>query len=98
MELSTKDVIERVVANQNCAKNVATLAVEATIQAMFELLTTDDCTRLRIKNIGIFSVNERDACIRRNPRTNEPVPVEPSTGVSFRAAKRFKEVLNDHSM
>ena len=97
MEFSTKDVINRLVENENCAKNVATAAVDATIQAMFDLLNHEDCTKLRIKNIGIFSVSEREGHLGRNPRTGESVEVRPSRGVSFKAARALKLALNDNT-
>ena len=97
MEFSTKDVINRLVENENCAKNVATAAVDATIQAMFDLLNHEDCTKLRIKNIGIFSVSEREGHLGRNPRTGESVEVKPSRGVSFKAARALKLNLNDNT-
>jgi nucleoid DNA-binding protein len=97
MEFSTKDVVARLVENEKCAKNVAVAAVDATIQAMFDLLKSDDCTKLRIKNIGIFSVSERDGHLGRNPRTGESVEVKPSRGVSFKAARALKLELNDNT-
>lgn len=50
--------------------------------------------RVELRGFGSFSVREREARIRRNPRTGEQVEVDASSSIYFRAGKPLLEKLN----
>ena len=49
--------------------------------------------RIRIVGLGILQVRKRAARMGRNPATGEPLPINASKKVAFRAAKELKEAV-----
>ena len=49
--------------------------------------------RVRIVGLGILQVRKRAARTGRNPATGEPIQIEASKKVAFRAAKELKEAV-----
>ena len=49
--------------------------------------------RIRIVGLGILQVRKRAARTGRNPATGEPIQIEASKKVAFRAAKELKEAV-----
>jgi len=49
--------------------------------------------RVRIVGLGILQVRKRAARIGRNPATGEPLQIQASRKVAFRAAKELKEAV-----
>jgi integration host factor subunit beta len=51
--------------------------------------------RVELRGFGAFSVRKRDARTGRNPRTGEPVAVEPKYVPFFKAGKELRARLNN---
>jgi integration host factor subunit beta len=51
--------------------------------------------RVELRGFGAFSVRKRDARTGRNPRTGEPVSVEPKHVPFFKAGKELRSRLNN---
>jgi hypothetical protein len=47
--------------------------------------------RIELRNFGVFEVKRRKARKARNPRTGEPVDVEPKNVVTFKPGKEMEE-------
>ena len=47
--------------------------------------------RIELRNFGVFEVKRRKARKARNPRTGEPVNVEPKNVVTFKPGKEMEE-------
>ena len=51
--------------------------------------------RVELRGFGAFSVRQRDARTGRNPRTGQPVSVDPKHVPFFKAGKELRARLND---
>lgn len=51
--------------------------------------------RVELRGFGAFSVRQRDARTGRNPRTGQPVSVEPKNVPFFKAGKELRARLNN---
>jgi integration host factor subunit beta len=51
--------------------------------------------RVELRGFGAFSVRKREARVGRNPRTGEPVAVEPKYVPFFKAGKELRARLNN---
>lgn len=73
--------------------------VERLVNTIFEEITTAlaNGQRVELRGFGAFSVKQRDGRIGRNPRTGEPVVVEPKHVPFFKAGKQLRERLNKES-
>ena len=50
--------------------------------------------RVELRGFGVFSTRGRDSRMGRNPRTGQPVKVQPKIVPFFRAGKELQERLN----
>jgi integration host factor subunit beta len=63
--------------------------VQKTFDAIVETLLREK--RIELRNFGVFEVKRRKARKARNPRTGEPVEVEPKNVVTFKPGKEMEE-------
>jgi integration host factor subunit beta len=63
--------------------------VQKTFDAIVETLLREG--RIELRNFGVFEVKRRKARKARNPRTGEPVEVEPKNVVTFKPGKEMEE-------
>src|SRR5690606_8448139 len=63
--------------------------VQWTFDAIIETLATEG--RIELRNFGVFEVRERKARKARNPRTGDPVEVQPKNVVTFQPGKEMEE-------
>lgn len=66
--------------------------VDAALKAIQNALVEGD--KIGITGFGTFEVVERPARECKNPRTGEPVYVEASKAIKFKAGKLLKEAVN----
>jgi len=90
--MNRKDIVERVAGEAGIAKQFAEAAVAAVFAALTEALVRGE--DVSVAGFGRFARKDRPARKGRNPRTGERIAVGPSSGVSFKAAKALKDVLN----
>jgi integration host factor subunit beta len=63
--------------------------VQMTFDAIVETLLSEG--RIELRNFGVFEVKRRKARKARNPRTGDPVEVEPKNVVTFKPGKEMEE-------
>jgi len=63
--------------------------VQKTFDAIVDTLLRE--RRIELRNFGVFEVKRRKARKARNPRTGEPVDVEPKNVVTFKPGKEMEE-------
>ena len=70
--------------------------VERIVTAIFEEITNALARqdRVELRGFGAFSVKSRQGRQGRNPRTSEPVAVEPKHVPFFKTGKELREQLN----
>ena len=90
--MKKRDMVERVAGEAGIAKGAAEAAVGAVFASIAEALARGE--EVTVAGFGRFARTERAAREGRNPRTGEPMAIGPSSGVSFRAARALKDVLN----
>jgi nucleoid DNA-binding protein len=67
--------------------------VQKTFDAIVETLLREK--RIELRNFGVFEVKRRKARKARNPRTGEPVEVEPKNVVTFKPGKEMEEQVRN---
>src|SRR5206468_4477775 len=67
--------------------------VQKTFDAIVETLLREG--RIELRNFGVFEVKRRKARKARNPRTGEPVEVEPKNVVTFKPGKEMEEKVRN---
>jgi integration host factor subunit beta len=71
--------------------------VEKIVDVIFDEISAalERGDRVELRGFGAFSVRKRDARTGRNPRTGEPVSVEPKHVPFFKAGKELRSRLNN---
>jgi DNA-binding protein HU-beta len=84
------DLIETVAKKTDMTKKDATMAVDATLDAIKRGTKKGGVS---IAGFGSFSVSSRKARMGRNPQTGEQIKIKASKTVRFRPGKDYKESL-----
>lgn len=89
-----KSELIQTIAQQN--PHLRTEEVETVVNTVFEEITTalSEGRRVELRGFGTFSVKNRPAHSGRNPKTGEPVYIEPKSIPYFRMGKELKKRLN----
>lgn len=94
MKAVTKsELIERVAESTKISKGRSELAVNTIFDAMVNSLTRGE--GIEIRGFGSFTVRTYKAYEGRNPRTGEPVHVEPKKLPFFKVGKELRERVNE---
>ncbi len=80
-----KEISEKLGLTQLKTKEI----VQKTFDAIVDTLLSE--RRIELRNFGVFEVKRRKARKARNPRTGEPVNVDPKNVVVFKAGKIMEE-------
>lgn len=80
--VSRKALIERISAQNGSTKVEATANLGVVLDAISEAL--QEGKKVSLSGFGSFSVQERAACVRRNPATGESVDVPAKKVVKFK--------------
>jgi nucleoid DNA-binding protein len=67
--------------------------VQKTFDAIVDTLLREG--RIELRNFGVFEVKRRKARKARNPRTGDPVDVEPKNVVTFKPGKEMEEKVRN---
>lgn len=86
------ELVEAVATNAGLTKADATRAIDATFDAITEVLKKGD--KITLIGFGTFSVSKRDARTGRNPLTGEPVNIPARNAVTFKAGTQLKNSVN----
>ncbi|MGB3542448.1 HU family DNA-binding protein [Rubrivirga sp.] len=93
--LTKKDVARRVSAEIGEPLYKCEPWVQATIEALRDLMTSADPeVRIELRDFGVFEVKKTKAKPKaRNPKTNETVFIPARRKTHFKAGKRLREAL-----
>ncbi len=63
------------------------------VQTLLETIVSEisEGNRLELRDFGVFEPRVRKARQARNPKTNEPVKVDPKVVIGFKAGKKMSE-------
>lgn len=84
-------LIEAVASELGASKAAATRAVDAVINCITSGIQKDE--GVTIVGFGTFTKKQRKARIGRNPVTGEPMPINASRTVGFRASQSLKQLV-----
>ena len=90
--MTKSDLIEAVAEKLNLPKGKAELIVNCVFDCMEGSLRTGE--RIEIRGFGSFEIRHYKAYEGRNPRTGDPVGVQPKRLPFFKVGKELKERVN----
>src|SRR3954471_14140363 len=91
--VTKSDLIELVANKLNLPKGKAELIVNCIFDSMEESLRKGE--RIEIRGFGSFEIRHYKAYEGRNPRTGDPVEVQPKRLPFFKVGKELKERVNN---
>ena len=90
--MTKSDLIEKVAAQLSLPKGKAELIINCIFDSMEESLKAGH--RIEIRGLGSFEIRRYKAYEGRNPRTGDPVGVNPKRLPFFKVGKELKERVN----
>jgi DNA-binding protein HU-beta len=91
--MTKSELISQVAADTGVSKVDIQKVVESVISTIIKSLKKEP--RFPVFGLGIFEVVKRPKRKGRNPRTGEPLTVKAHKAVKFKAAKVFKDAVNN---
>jgi integration host factor subunit beta len=91
--MTKSDLIEMVAQKLHLPKGKAELIVNCVFDSMEESLKRGE--RIEIRGFGSFEIRHYKAYEGRNPRTGDPVGVQPKRLPFFKVGKELKERVNE---
>ena len=89
--MTKADLVARIAEESGVSKKAAGMALNSMVKAIHEVLKKGD--KIRIADLGSFSVVKRQARQGVNPRTGKPIKIPATKAPKFAAAKALKEVV-----
>lgn len=90
--MNKSELVGLVAEELQCSRAAAARTVDAVLEGISR--GVESTGSVTISGFGTFSLRERAGRMVRNPSTGEPIRVEPSVGVGFRAGCRLRELVN----
>ncbi|MDQ7781508.1 MAG: HU family DNA-binding protein [Desulfomonilaceae bacterium] len=87
--MTKSELVARVAEEAGISKKAAAGAVDSVVEAIHDVLKKGE--KIRITDLGSFSVVTRKARKGVNPRTGEPLNIPATRAPKFAAAKALKE-------
>ena len=87
--MNKSELIEQLSISKNIPNKRAEEIVNLVFNSMTEALTEGD--RIEIRGLGSFVVKDYDTYTGRNPKTGEPITVNPKKLPFFKVGKELKE-------
>lgn len=87
--MNKSELIEQLSITKDISIKRAEEIVNLVFSSMTEALTTGD--RIEIRGLGSFVVKDYGTYTGRNPKTGEPITVEPKKLPFFKVGKELKE-------
>jgi integration host factor subunit beta len=91
--MTKSDLIEKLAERLKLPKGKAETIVNTIFESMESALARGE--RIEIRGLGSFEVRSYKAYEGRNPRTGEPVGVQPKRLPFFKVGKELKERVNE---
>lgn len=89
--MTKAELVARIAEEAGISKKAATMALDAMVNAIHEVLKKRE--KIRITDLGSFSVVKRQARIGVNPRTGIPIKIAATLAPKFTPAKALKEAV-----
>lgn len=89
--MTKADLVARIATDAGISKKAAGAALESVVQAIHEVLKNNG--KIRVTDLGTFSVVPRKARKGVNPRTGKPIKIPATSAPKFGAAKALKDVV-----
>ena len=86
------ELVEAVATNAGLTKADALRAIDATFDAITEVLKKGD--KITLIGFGTFGVSKREARTGRNPQTGAAVNIPARNAVTFKAGSQLKNEVN----
>lgn len=86
------ELVEAVATNAGLTKADALRAIDATFDAITEVLKKGD--KITLIGFGTFGVSKREARTGRNPQTGAAVNIPARNAVTFKAGSQLKKEVN----
>ncbi len=93
--MTKSELIEVIAQRTKITKRRAELVVNCIFDGMAESLAHDD--GIEIRGFGSFTIRHYKPYTGRNPRTNQPVPVESKKLPFFKVGKDLKDLVNSRA-
>ncbi len=90
--MTKAELIKRMAEKSGVSKKETEASLKAFMETVIETIKEGD--KIQLVGFGTFEPRQRSAREGKNPQTKEPMHIEASKSVGFRASKSFKEVLN----
>ena len=87
--MTKKEIVKQISDDLGLTQLKVKDIVQMTFDAIVETLLREK--RIELRNFGVFEVKCRKARKARNPRTGEPVEVEPKNVVAFKPGKEMED-------
>jgi nucleoid DNA-binding protein len=88
-QVTKKEIVKQISDDLGLTQLKVKDIVQQTFDAIVATLLREG--RIELRNFGVFEVKRRKARKARNPRTGEPVEVEPKNVVTFKPGKEMEE-------
>ncbi len=89
--MTKADLVARIAEESGVSKKAAGMALNSMVKAIHEVLKKGD--KIRIADLGSFSVVKRQARQGVNPRTGKPIKIPATKAPKCAAAKALKDVV-----
>jgi DNA-binding protein HU-beta len=89
--MTKADLVSRIAEEAGISKKAAGQALNSMVNAIHEVLRKGD--KIRVADLGSFSVVKRQARQGVNPRTGKPLKIPATKAPKFSAAKALKEAV-----
>lgn len=93
--MTKADLVTRIAEEAGISKKAAVTALDSVIAAIHEVLGNGD--KIRLTDLGSFSVVDRQARQGVNPRTGKPIEIPATKAPKFTPAKALKESVKKTS-
>ena len=90
--MTKADLVARIAEEAGISKKAAGMALDSVVEVIHEVLKNGD--KIRVTDLGSFSVIKRKARKGVNPRAGKPIAIPATTATKFTSSKALKEVVN----
>jgi DNA-binding protein HU-beta len=87
--MTKADLVARIAEEARISKKAAALTLDSVVSAIHDALKKGQ--KIRIADLGSFSVIKRQARKGVNPRTGQPIKIPATKAPKFTAAKALKD-------
>jgi DNA-binding protein HU-beta len=90
-DMTKAELVSRIAEEAGISKKAATAALSSVVSAVHEVLKK--AQKIRVTDLGSFSVVKRQARQGVNPRTGKPIKIPATKAPKFTAAQALKDAV-----